>query len=717
MAPDLAWPWWLPELTWPSWSALLGASVGYIVLTMLWTWPMVLVWQHGVIVPPWNVDQPDVSQNVWNLWHLINTWQSGNPLLTTAVFYPQQLNLMYQSYGLAQAVLVLPIVAVWGPIAGANAILALGYWGGAFGVFVLIWALSKRPGFAFVVGWIYAITPAHQYNVAWAADENAALQWIVLLHISIIWWLRQPNRWRWIAPLGMLVINTLASGYFGLFGAVYLGLMVLWSLWYRWIPAWHVRILSQSVLIAVLWVGSAVALLAPPLAEYPYADQTDVAANPLARESDLTLADWYMRQTIATHVVAVSDLVLPTQEQPWWRWLAPEVEVPGSQMGGYLGWSVLLIVAWGMWHMPSLRPMLGLAGLIVLLAAGLEMRLWPGQPFPALPGPFWVLNSTAVFRNASRPGLFLLWAWLPLVLVLAQVLVQTRGRWMWLALALLVWGDFMPFTWTSSPQRASAAAPIIKHAPDDGAVLYLPFEKNGARPLLDQVCHGRASATGYMARVPARVTPMRHVISQPDPWQDVIPVRAVDELANLGIRYVVVSPGTPTYSTDALQVGGASPWAQSGADVIWRIPDATTPALVPGSGWWDPEQNGDTRWRWSGARSTVQIIAVRDSVVRIGLTMSRLDASQPLQMWVNGVLYQEFMVPSMPVMLERTVIVPVQAGRNDIVFVTGTTTDPVGREIGVSFSRIEISASAPLIGGTQLPAAPTYARSWLCDTP
>ena len=113
----------------------------------------------------------------------------------------------------------------------------------------------------------------------------------------------------------------------------------------------------------------------------------------------------------------------------------------------------------------------------------------------------------------------------------------------------------------------------------------------------------------------------------------------------------------------------------------------------------------------------MQVIALRDGVVRIGLTMSRLDASQPLQMWVNGVLYEEFMVPSMPVMLDRTVVLPVQAGRNDIAFVTTTNTDPVGREIGVSFSRLEIVASTPLLGGAQLPAAPTYTRSWLCDTP
>jgi hypothetical protein len=686
----------------------------YALLTVVWTWPLLPGLTQGVIVPAWNVDQPDVSQNVWNVWHFMNTWSQGAPLLTQAVFYPQQINLIYQSYGFSQLLLAAPIAAWLGPIAGANSILAMGYWGGAFGMFVVLHALLRRPWLAIALAWVYAITPAHQMNVAWAADENAALQWLMLLHVTVVLWLRRPDWQRSLVVVGALCVNTLASGYFGLFGAVYVGLVVLWALWARWVPLWHRRVISHGIFVVVVWCGIAVALLHPPLAIYPYQVTTRDAGNPLARDGDLTLADWQMRQTLATHVVALSDLLVPTPDQRWWQWLTPGLHIPGSQMGGYLGMSVVVLLLWATWRLPAVRSMMLLAGVFLLLAAGLEVRIWPGQPFPALPGPFWLLNTLSLFRNASRPGLFLLWAWIPLLLAVAYALAHLRRPVLVGVIVALMWIEFAPMAWVLTPQRASATARVLTDSSEPGAVLTVPFGKNDARPLLDQMCHGRPIMTGYLARVPVQATSLRTLLRPADPFPDVIPVHVVSELAQLGVRYVILTADAPPTHADSLRAGGAELFARVDDDEIWRIPPTTPPALLPGPGWWEPEQSGALRWRWSTAMSEVWVVSQYDAFIQVAATMSRSDVGQALTVTVNGRDFGEVLVPQMPVMLDRVWRVPVQAGLNRIAFRTTTTIDAAGRDIGVSFTRLELVSSSRVPGGAVLPVAPQYDQRWLC---
>lgn len=708
------WPWWLPEPIWPTWRSITVAGVIYALLTVVWTWPLLPGITEGVIVPEWNLTQPDVSQNVWNVWHFMNTWSWGYPLLTQAVFFPQQINLIYQSYGLSQLILAAPMAMWLGPIAGANSILALGYWGGALGMFVVLHALIRRPWVAMSLAWVYAITPAHQMNVAWAADENAALQWLVLLHLTVVYWLRRPDWQRSLLVVAVLVLNTLASGYFGLFGAIYVGLLVLWALWARWVPTWHRQVVVHGMLVVGVWGALAVALLTPPLATYPYQVTTSDASNPLAREGDLTLADWQMRQTLATHVVAVSDLLVPTPDQRWWAWVTPGLHIPGSQMGGYLGMSVVVVMVWAAWRLPAVRSMVLLAGVLLWLAAGLEVRLWPGQPFPSLPGPFWLLNTLSLFRNASRPGLFLLWAWIPLLLALAYALSQIRRQVLVGAIVALMWLEFIPMAWVLTPQRATAAAHVLAEMREPGAVLTVPFGKNDARPLLDQMCHGRPIMTGYLARVPVQATSLRTLLRPADPYSDVIPVHVVSELAQLGVRYVILTADAPPEHAISLRAGGAEIQGRVDGDEIWRIPPDTTPALLPGPGWWEPEQSGALRWRWSTATSEIWVVSQHDAFIQVAATMSRSDGARAMTMTVNGRDFGEVLVPQMPAMLDRTWRVPVQAGLNRIIFRTETTTDVAGRAIGVSFTRLELVGSSIVPGGTQLPVAPQYPQRWLC---
>lgn len=714
-APD-HWPWWLAPLIWPPRMTLVRMACAYAVLTVVWTWPMLRDFGHGVIAPVWGMTQQDISLNVWNVWHFVNTWHTDNWLLTQSVFYPQQINLLRQAYGLTQLVLVAPVTQVFGPIAGVNSILAWGYWGGAMGMFLVIYAITKRESLAFVVGWIFAITPAHQTYVAWSAAENASIQWVIVLHLSLMWWLRQPS-WRRSGVVWLvLLINTLASRYFGLFGLVYASLLVVYALWSRRVPDWQRKVFVRGSAVCVVWVGVITVLLIPKWVDYPFASDTRIAIHQ-AGES-FANDDWYERQSNPRLSVSLLDLVMPTPDQRWWSWISPGTRIDGTQMGGYLGITVLLWLAWVLIREPAARQLAGLAGVLLVCAAGLAIRVTPDVHSPALPGVFWLFDSISLFRNATRPGLFVLWAWIPILLVVAYGASRSRQSVMVFVALLGVWLDFAPWAWVSVPQTAAASAVVIGHDTDAGSVLTLPFGKNDAQPLLDQVCHGRPITAGYLARVPSFATSMRHILTSPSRAEDVIPVLPMDELANLGVRFVVLKNTAQPFVRQTMQTGGAIMIWQDATEAVWKIPAATRPALVPGAGWGAPEQGTSSAgrvelWRWSGAQSEILILSQQDSVVRVAVSVSGIKKTT-MRVILDGTWAFDVDVPPQPSVNNRVLVVPVHAGINQLVFTTTPTYDN-GRDIGVAFTRLELSGNTPIGSGTSLPAVPRYPQRWLCQ--
>jgi len=98
-----------------------------------------------------------------------------------------------QSYGLTNLVMVLPIAYLFAPVVAANMIVLLGFWAGIVLMTILAYRICDSLPLAFIVGCLFVLTPAHLKNVEWAADKNATLHWVVLVHIVGVWWLRRPS--------------------------------------------------------------------------------------------------------------------------------------------------------------------------------------------------------------------------------------------------------------------------------------------------------------------------------------------------------------------------------------------------------------------------------------------------------------------------------------------------------------------------------------------
>ena len=110
---------------------------------MVWTWPLVRYFGDVAIQGLAAVLKTlvDIAQNSWNIWQFRLHWADGSwPLTTDRIFYPQRINLTYQTYGLPNLLVAAPIAALFGELTALNVLVVLGFVGGAVAMYALLLA-------------------------------------------------------------------------------------------------------------------------------------------------------------------------------------------------------------------------------------------------------------------------------------------------------------------------------------------------------------------------------------------------------------------------------------------------------------------------------------------------------------------------------------------------------------------------------------------------
>ena len=705
--PDHAWPWWLgtgPQ--YPRWQWVL-VCVAALCCTIAMTWPVALQLGDGVMTTPERTVNPDLGQNVWNVWHFAATWRDGEPLWSRLVAAPLAINMATQSYGLTNLVLTLPIALIAGPIVAANSIILLGFWAGIVLMTVLAVRVTRSLPLAFVLACVFVLSPAHLKNIEWAADENAALQWIVLVHLAAVWWLRQPDLRRASVLALVMIVVSLASGYFGLFGVVYVGLLTLATLWAVPVQRWRGAVLTSGAAVVALWAG-VMAVLSSDLTNPLVRAGVHWDAAQVIIGGTEGLRDWVMRQTIWLHVVSVADLITPLRNHPLWG-NVPMIALVRhpSEMGGYLGLVCLGLLVWTSLHHRVVRLLVAVAAVCVVLAGGLELKLWYDQPFAAVPGLFWILDVVGVFRNASRPGLFLLYAWIPIVLVLAYGVTRIQRRWVVVLVCVGMLVDFAPPAWVVVPMQARAIASAIPTNDLAGAVLTLPVAKNDQQPLLDQLCHQRPIVAGYLARTPGSPVAWDALILPRDPARMLLPHDGVTALHNLGIRYVVGTSATARAALDQLAPEGVQQLNVNDDAALYAVPDRAVPVLSAGTGWWDEESATGRVWRWSTGDASLVLLSAMPRRIQLVIEASSV-AGVDSQWELDGRPIGAIAIAAQPGQTNRVLSLVIPAGRSVLHMRAPTVTDAYGRSVAVAFTQLYIRSAQPVIGhAIVLPPVPS----------
>jgi hypothetical protein len=593
----------------------------YLLLALAVTWPLPLHLGDRIIAN--EPGQNDGYLGIWNIWWTAQALISGsNPYFTPLLFYPQGLDLFWQTLSLPQGLLALPITLTLGPLPAYNLLILASFVLGGYFTFLLVGHILRdtaptalRDPAAMLAGAVYAFSPFHMQKVLDAQLEVAAIQWLPLFALTLLL-LLERRRWYWaLAAGGMLLVVGLGTWYYGLFSLIYTGLAAgLWAI--RPVaatgnPKPHAADTTNPPATARLTFGNWQFNLSTllwglvPIAIWLLLMTPRLIG--LLQTGDELLGDARLEQ-----VDAVADLVafwLPNPNHPLW----------GDAISRYAVGLYREPILWNV-SLGIVASVLGLIGLIhawrdgwrwavlgvfsAAIALGAELQINGWQTGLAMPYAF--IRDLPGIRASHRPNHIVLITILATAVFCgyAAVYLLKRVRRRRLLTAGLLLALFWIDAWTGAPPLFARAVPepYTRMPAADGAILPIPLHINfsNSENLWYQTHHGWPIIGGFIGREPpyprARYAPgiaeLRVGSAEPD---DILepgwPELARESLAAQNIRYVMYHRKTMgsslPYMLDLIDTMGLEADYNDDLISIYPVPapEQPRPLAYLGPGW------------------------------------------------------------------------------------------------------------------------------------
>jgi len=469
----------------PLWKQHLVLLAGYLLLTLLLTWPTVT--HFTTHVPGDGIDDPAI---VWNLWwikySLLNDPQ--NPLSSDFMFYPIGINLAYYTLTTLNGLTSIPLLLNFGVVAASNLHMWFTFVIGGYGVFLLSRYLLPQTSTlahpavkwaAILAGSAYTFGSSKLFYVALGQFNIASTHWIPFAVLFFIKMHRDPGRLRWSVLAALfLVMQAWSELTYASFLLVFMTLY-----WLYWLLADSTRqvlrwpYLKSALLLAFLFTGGISPFLATILPDMQTEGNFFVVGGGFAASFSSDLVGFFipsMHHPIVGHLVAQTNITAFDK---------------GQQI--YLGYILLVLAGLGFYtqHREPMARFWLLASLIfALLTLGPELVI--NGTSTGLPGPFTILQRLPIFNGNRYPSRFSVMVLLslgPLAALGAGYLANKAGReWQSTALALILLGLILFENLSLPLPQSSMVVPALyqRIAQDREAftVLDIPFGwRNGFR--------------------------------------------------------------------------------------------------------------------------------------------------------------------------------------------------------------------------------------------
>ncbi|MEN9934657.1 MAG: hypothetical protein RLZZ387_1236 [Chloroflexota bacterium] len=661
---------------------ILAPALGYLALTLIVFAPILPHLTSAI--PGGPVANSDGWQNVWNLWWVHKAVAAlQNPFYTTYLYHPHGTPLYLQTLNASNGLLVLPVTALLGPVAGYNVALLLAFTLCGIGAYLLALRVSGSRVAAFVGGAIFAFSPFH-LTKAWDGQlEQIAIQWVAFYALFL---LRAAEDFRrrdaFVAGLFLALIGY-TSWYYFFFFAIYTAIFAL--IWLAAARSWLARrrITAQFVITALSGALALAPILLPALVavragrsaatpEPPYdpnnpldlilihsANLYDIflpsglhplwggAVEALVREWHPYIAAWNVSLGYTALALALAGLVLargdrrPATDNP-----QPTTDDRRSMTSAAAPSSSVPRPCSSLGRSPWPWALIALAALVLSLGPLLHV----GSLRTGVPLPYALLLSLPGADIARRPSHFVVIAVLMLapltalgLRVLLERLPTTRRTLALVTVAALLLIEYFPPAW---PLHLAAQHPYYARLRgDSGALIDLPARPESAEPLRAQIVHELPVVGGYVSRLPYypfvwTVPGVRQLwAGQPDE-RALLPERPDDGLVAMsyyGVRHVVVHwdalGGRARRQMEAAltqALPGVAPVYADERLSAYRLPEtASRPLTFFGDGWFPEERDGERRWRWMTAEGSVVFINPSDLPQAVELRLAAQSFHEP----------------------------------------------------------------------------------------
>ncbi|NJN68077.1 MAG: hypothetical protein HC884_15885 [Chloroflexaceae bacterium] len=684
-------------------------ALGFYLALALWlTWPQVLVLGDALVGGP--VAQADGWQKVWNLWWVRTALLNGQtPFSTDRLYWPQGVSLGFQPIDITNALLTLPVLLGWGPLAAYGVSAILGFALSGWLTYRLTRRVTQSLAGALLAGVVVEAAPQHLAHFLDGQLEHVSLQWSVLYVLVLVRATDRPTLARgfWLAFSASLVVYT--SFYHALF------LALLTAAWL----SYHLVALRQGrqvwrLLRPWLLALPLLALLLAPLLPHTLAGKTQAVRQQ---------GHW---QSQARHFrVDLVDGALPSAHHPLWgeRVYAYQQRLHPRSAGWVVtpGYTALALAAAGLalnWR--TARRWGLLVAILVGYAYGPALQV--GGIDTGIPLPYALIAEMPVVNFAYRLPHALLIALVPFAVLVAFGVRSVMGRlqphrasrrMLFAALLLASLVETAPPAMRCWKDDTAPVYGALREQP--GALLVIPFTE-GSLPLKSmllrsQMTHGRPVVGGYVPRIPRYpfldlplLDELRTLTCQSTTAlqrSTRLPLREL--LASYGITQVVVHPeylsreeaDCAHHLLEEVLGLAPSPTLDSGDGGTVRVYDApgqpATAFVFPDRSW-TLEYNDAESWRWMGEEGRFFLVnhTASDRHFALHLPMESFLHARPLDISVDQSHHSTIEVQR-PIR-HYAFLVPAGPGQHEIRLAAPTDPDPsTQREVSVVVKDVWLS--------------------------
>lgn len=527
----------------------LYALSGYALLTLLFTYPMVLNMGSKLIGIG-----GDGWQNVWNLWWTKKALLDlhTNPFYTTYLYYPQGTSLYFHTLNIFNGLLSIPLQDAFGLIFSYNAIVFFSFVFGGYGAYLLTHYLVKNKTAAFISGMVFTFSPYHLVHTL-GHLQLIALEWLPFYALFLIRTVEEKSYRNALYAAFFLYLTSLCDWYY----VMYLLLFTCIAASYYLLCVKSVKA-ARNMLVRLALVGMIFAIMGAPI------------FVPMIKEAN---SENYMILSPDNSIVFSADLLsffVPADLHPLWGQQARvwrEKFTGGLENIVFVGYTALILGLLGVWKKWQ-KSRFWLYSLLVffVMALGPILQI-NGAKFTNITLPYAFLACYVPFIRISRvPARMSVIVMLSLAVVVGFGLAWLFGKIEYrrlggkLALSrictcvaiFLIGFEFLPIPF---PMTQPPAIPPFYHyianEQDDYAILDIPNATKTRNPghyvgyMLYQTVHNKRIFGGYVSRTPRYPllnTPLLHYLISFDHDQgpDVVQCLHLSTLAHLGFKYIVV---------------------------------------------------------------------------------------------------------------------------------------------------------------------------------
>lgn len=710
-----------------------GVLLGYLVLSIALTWPLLAYWNTGVVGVHYGFE--DASQNIWNMWWTRHALERGqNPFWTPLLYYPDGVQLYVQTFNIFSNIVTLPVQYLANQIAAFNTAVLLACVLTGYGGFLLVRHFVPGMAIPFLCGALLTACPFHLMKVHVSQLNLMNLQWLPLYVLALLrlnrtmddgqWsMLRsllpfslQPSAFNLLFAVAIFVLATLTDWYWALICGIY---TVIWfgisfaRSYHRWLLLRRYTLFGVGVLICLMPLFVGIALVRDGL---PTIQNSTVWAG-------------YVRGYSSD----VLGLFLPSALHPLWgRQVEQAISVlsPGYATEGWYiaaGWVLLSLAALGVWRSWRAQwPLLVAGGVLWLLTLGPTLRIAGFDT--GLPTPYTLLQHVPLLRDARRPS-HLAAMCIVIATVFAgiglqhlyQRLLGSRQR-----VALLIGISVLALIELWPPPRdlftfeQPAVFQQVRAVP--GAVADLPLEwTETSRSLRHQMIHGQPVLGSYVARRPTYdtyATPLLHQIGSMAFVPDIVPTDPValrTMQCAYPVRHAIVQKELTTARAQQelvaviTELNGVPLQPRfEDARFVWYelplFPNACAPFVYLGSGWHATEMADAKRWRWSTDASDIWAVNPSDTAipVRLDIATDSFAFPRPVALWNDERHLAAWAVGDIP--RRMSLVVHLKPGANRLVLQAEAWWDSAGERF-VSAPVTAVSLQ-PLSSGVDMAGTP-----------